>query len=85
MSRALDDSFRPLDGESFSKRDEEHNERRENKRFRPLDGESFSKLIWVLNSLTPISLSFRPLDGESFSKLRFDLYETIDGLQVSVP
>ena len=35
--------FRPLDGESFSKLDEDTSEKMYLWNFRPLDGESFSK------------------------------------------
>ena len=61
--------FRPLDGESISKR--------ENgkilkwiflTRFRPLDGESISKLA-IFGLTYETILGFRPLDGESISKL----------------
>ena len=64
-------SFRPLDGESFSKQ----------KRsievnalicFRPLDGESFSKRQ-VNEILSKANIGFRPLDGESFSKRIFQI------------
>ena len=37
--------FRPLDGESFSKRDIIHAQESVYSSFRPLDGESFSKRI----------------------------------------
>ena len=61
-------SFRPLDGESFSKRALLDLPSCAGIRFRPLDGESFSKLVSIL-LLIQHFLRFRPLDGESFSKL----------------
>ena len=70
MTIHLKKSFRPLDGESFSKLHDFSEELKSDldSRFRPLDGESFSKLkrssICIGNSVR-----FRPLDGESFSKL----------------
>ena len=61
-------SFRPLDGESFSKQFMQRILPKYLQRFRPLDGESFSKLDCVRGSI-PRKKCFRPLDGESFSKL----------------
>ena len=59
-------SFRPLDGESFSKLHLRSTMIVIIFRFRPLDGESFSKLERL--SHYNVEDSFRPLDGESFSK-----------------
>ena len=68
-------SFRPLDGESFSKRIYKSllNSTR-NMSFRPLDGESFSKLNPSIE-INRTFKGFRPLDGESFSKLRKNGYD----------
>ena len=62
-------SFRPLDGESFSKHELIIPIFVEVYSFRPLDGESFSKLEYV-NLIKEFGgkVRFRPLDGESFSK-----------------
>ena len=66
-------SFRPLDGESFSKLCVCRNHLTWFFHcFRPLDGESFSKRSGLRHSQIVIKTSFRPLDGESFSKPRFD-------------
>ena len=58
-------SFRPLDGESISKRCLE-TVSNELPGFRPLDGESISKHLLMYNN--NYITSFRPLDGESISK-----------------
>ena len=61
-------SFRPLDGESISKRDAQALvESQYQACFRPLDGESISKRNWKIESFAD-EASFRPLDGESISK-----------------
>ena len=61
--------FRPLDGESISKRSSyQILQQHRLQGFRPLDGESISKLsseIWKAQSEL---YRFRPLDGESISK-----------------
>ena len=68
----VDSRFRPLDGESFSKRRwrcaKTFSPSTEG--FRPLDGESFSKQNLMEDYREDITnqISFRPLDGESFSK-----------------
>ena len=41
----VNSSFRPLDGESFSKHREAHHRAFGDSCFRPLDGESFSKRV----------------------------------------
>ena len=70
--------FRPLDGESISKRDNYglylSNAYRHS--FRPLDGESISKQQRTREELQGYvdSSSFRPLDGESISKLYNNKY-----------
>ena len=67
-------SFRPLDGESFSKLScwNVPCSRICLSRFRPLDGESFSKRN---EGSVRISLHcFRPLDGESFSKPSYECH-----------
>ena len=63
--------FRPLDGESFSKRMYQALTATisTSKSFRPLDGESFSKQSNVQVAEIDGIPAFRPLDGESFSKL----------------
>ena len=81
-------SFRPLDGESFSK----HNvptlyKSSPDMCFRPLDGESFSKLVIPsFRLMLHLMHRFRPLDGESFSK-RYCIREfiTSNPIDVSVP
>ena len=71
-------SFRPLDGESFSK---PHHVRTLEvvPCFRPLDGESFSKLAGSALAWTS-GMRFRPLDGESFSKLEHIIQGTIESV-----
>ena len=48
MFESHDRSFRPLDGESFSKHDADWQTLIDLGGFRPLDGESFSKLITMV-------------------------------------
>ena len=60
-------SFRPLDGESISKPDDNIIWVNYYGGFRPLDGESISKQ--AAQKQDKMESSFRPLDGESISKL----------------
>ena len=68
-----DISFRPLDGESFSKLALDIFNAVKVASFRPLDGESFSKLAKKYSDERWNDFRFRPLDGESFSKRRSEI------------
>ena len=76
--------FRPLDGESISKRKELLSDKEKWCGFRPLDGESISKPATLNTNSISISC-FRPLDGESISKHLATLLVNWWEMLVSVP